>query len=1048
MTYGTASNTSINFIFECDQRTSALETGPTCKTTTPKHYECHWLTAYACRALVSVGCSIRDEDQKAGVIKQYDFLPLSMPSRNWEALTRSEKSDDVSYFINVCRTGFLPSDGAASVCPPTAGVCMVKKGKGYNLGRIKRGPQKIGSGIYLVYDDGDACDGGGNYSSRIEMQCGSTKGEPVYVDDSQCQYEFLWITSTACPDIPPKPVSDDCKATNPQTNVQFNLTPLRKKDGDYIMRGEEKGSTHHLNICGPLKNPPNSCPETSGVCYVGTETYNAGLANSRLHFVDGVLFLNLSNGDDCPRLKKKRETIISFVCNSSCVGQRCNGAPVFISETNCVSYITWHTSLVCESQYECAAFQTAGQGNNTKVKYSLGRLSRSDANWVVTNEEGDNGKVTSFYLNLCRPLVPMHGINCPAGSWACWVEGDQDPQDFGRAYDPPEVITEGEVRLVYKTKVACDPHKPDKQKEIHLTFICSYGSLGHPVLEHVEEECVYHVRWYTSAACPVEQKRVGICKIYDDGTGEVYDLNTLSKATDDLKSYLVSPQGDSRQFKISVCHALNDPGNCSEAGVCMLTKKDNGEEEKKALGYFKFRDMSYDKDEGMLILKYCSDDCSSRKDLTTSKIIFVCDKNQSTEGRPQLLSATKSKAEFTWRTSLVCPPFEVCVYDNGSSSYNLGLLSSRTRSWNYVHKGDRFWINICRGIKDGPKGCPSTASVCMMRRNSKKANVLGVTSSQRMSLIDGRLQLTYSGLPPVEGCIGGNPKVVFYFECGNHVGQPQFEREEWSSCSFIIKWKSSVACKDKLRQPLPSRNCVVKHPITGKSIDFHKLSSRTIYGMGEKQQKVSYKINICDDSQGKAHVSVDEKDLTVKSKSFYYEGAGSVFSLEMRTDGKSCKDKESPQLVVITFHCSLGEGGGSPKFDYVSSDCHLVFSWPTSIVCTEDLSRTVTDIPAVQAHQSSAAGKNVGIAFGVLLAVALIAVVAFLVYEPSKRHSLISCLRWNFKRHVLRKEIHFPTYRYQKLDLDDDDEADLLMKEAEGSDDEQEIDDDDDILPF
>ena len=127
MTYGTASNTSINFIFECDQRTSALETGPTCKTTTPKHYECHWLTAYACRALVSVGCSIRDEDQKTGEINQYDFLPLSMPSRNWEALVRSEKSDDVSYFINVCRTGFLPSDGAASVCPPTAGVCMVKK---------------------------------------------------------------------------------------------------------------------------------------------------------------------------------------------------------------------------------------------------------------------------------------------------------------------------------------------------------------------------------------------------------------------------------------------------------------------------------------------------------------------------------------------------------------------------------------------------------------------------------------------------------------------------------------------------------------------------------------------------------------------------------------------------------------------------------------------------------------------------------------------------------------------------------------------------------
>ena len=40
---------------------------------------------------------------------------------------------------------------------------------------------------------------------------------------------------------------------------------------------------------------------------------------------------------------------------------------------------------------------------------------------------------------------------------------------------------------------------------------------------------------------------------------------------------------------------------------------------------------------------------------------------------------------------------------------------------------------------------------------------------------DKKLQLTYSGLPGVDGCLQGNPKVVFYFECGNHVGQPQFK---------------------------------------------------------------------------------------------------------------------------------------------------------------------------------------------------------------------------------------------------------------------------------
>ena len=31
------------------------------------------------------------------------------------------------------------------------------------------------------------------------------------------------------------------------------------------------------------------------------------------------------------------------------------------------------------------------------------------------------------------------------------------------------------------------------------------------------------------------------------------------------------------------------------------------------------------------------------------------------------------------------------------------------------------------------------------------------------------------------------------------------------------------------------------------------------------------------------------------------------------------------------------------------------------------------------------------------------------------RHSFVSCVRMNFKRHVLRKEIKFPVYRYQKV---------------------------------
>ena len=78
--------------------------------------------------------------------------------------------------------------------------------------------------------------------------------------------------------------------------------------------------------------------------------HNAGKNNSRLYFDDGVLYLNLSGGDECHHVKKNRETIIQFVCNSNLKENSDHGNPVFISENDCTYYFVWHTSLVCETQ--------------------------------------------------------------------------------------------------------------------------------------------------------------------------------------------------------------------------------------------------------------------------------------------------------------------------------------------------------------------------------------------------------------------------------------------------------------------------------------------------------------------------------------------------------------------------------------------------------------------------------------------------------------------------------------------------------------------------
>ncbi|PFX34190.1 Cation-independent mannose-6-phosphate receptor [Stylophora pistillata] len=456
----------------------------------------------------------------------------------------------------------------------------------------------------------------------------------------------------------------------------------------------------------------------------------------------------------------------------------------------------------------------------------------------------------------------------------------------------------------------------------------------------------------------------------------------------------------------------------------------------------------------MMILRYCNKECG-KGGTVNSTITFICDREQLKGGQPELIqSYGKNGADFIFRTSLVCPPLErECSYTYSGNTYDLQLLTSRTGSWNYTSRNkDRFWINICRGISDGPKGCPSHASVCMIRAGKDKVNVLGLTSTQMMTYQGGKLQLQYSGLPS-DGCRKGvHPKVVFYFDCGSHVGQPSLSREEWSSCVVVINWKSSVACKVK-RERIEENNCVVKHPVTGRIIDFKKLlngseSTWKVIGRDEHVKEVSYYINVCD-KLGKgtkdlpsgcngdvASVCIENTPFTVTDKSIYYED--SIFSLEMTAD---------KVVFVINFQCSE-EKVGSPKFDYLSSNKHYFFTWTTSVVCAGELSREVTDIPEAGHKTVKSVGKkNLGIAFGVVFAVLLVIVFVVVFYKPSRRHKIISYLRVNFKTLVLRKEINYPTYRYQKLDVSDDDEADSLIKIAEGSDDEEE-NDDDDLLPF
>ena len=79
----------------------------------------------------------------------------------------------------------------------------------------------------------------------------------VAMSKQTCVYEFLWITSTACPvNTKNQQVFDNCTAVNPQTKVAFNLQSLKNNHEDYIVRDVKDNRTlFALNVCRQLVKP-------------------------------------------------------------------------------------------------------------------------------------------------------------------------------------------------------------------------------------------------------------------------------------------------------------------------------------------------------------------------------------------------------------------------------------------------------------------------------------------------------------------------------------------------------------------------------------------------------------------------------------------------------------------------------------------------------------------------------------------------------------------------------------------------------------------------
>ncbi|XP_014304449.1 LOW QUALITY PROTEIN: cation-independent mannose-6-phosphate receptor [Myotis lucifugus] len=1052
---------STTIFFYCDRSTQKpvfLQETSDCS------YLFEWRTQYACRPFDVTECSFKDA---AG--NNFDLSSLSRYSDNWEAVTSTGAPEH--YLINVCKS-LAPQPGAEP-CPPEAAACLLNGSKPVNLGRVRDGPQQKDGVTVLKYVDGDLCpDKIRKKSTTIRFTCSENQvnARPMFISAVEdCEFTFAWPTPAACPAR--SNVHGDCKVTNPATGHLFDLNSLGGKDG-HTAAYSEKGLVF-ISICGENEN----CAPGVGACF-GQTRISVGKANKRLTYADQVLQLVYEDGSPCPSKSGLRyKSVISFVCRPE-AGPTNRPMLISLEKRTCTLFFSWHTPLACEQVTECSV-------KNGSSIIDLSPLIHQTGGYEAYDESEDDASDTNpdYYINICQPLNPVHGLACPAGAAVCKVPVDGAPIDIGRVSGPPILNpVANEVYLNFESSTPCLADKNFNYTSL-ISFHCKRGvSMGTPELLRVSD-CDFVFEWETPLVCPDEVRTEG-CSLMDEQLDYSFNLSSLSKSTFKVTR-------DSRTYSVGVCTAAAglDEGGCKDGGVCLLSGS-------KGVSFGRLASMRLDyrhQDEAV-ILSYANGDtcppeteegdpcvfpftfngksyeecvlenrvrlwcattanydrdrewgfCRQSNSHRTSAIIFKCDE-EADIGRPQVFSETRGcEVTFEWKTKVVCPPKKMeCKFIQGHKTYDLRLLSSLTGSWFFDHEGASYYINLCQKVNKGPLDCSDRASVCK-KSASGDVQVLGLVHTQKLDVVDDKIIVTYS---KGDAC-GENrtASTVIELTCAKTVGRPAFRRFDVDTCTYHFSWDSRAACAVK-PQEVQMVNGTITNPINGKSVSLGDIyfkqfsASGDIRTNGDKylyeiqlssitssNNPACYGASVCQVKSNDQHFS---RKVGTSDKTKYYIQDGDL-DVVFSSSSKCGKDKTKTVSSTIFFHCDPLVNEGIPEFNHETADCQYLFSWYTSAVCPLgpgfDSEDAGADAPARTGL--SERSQAVGAVLSLLLVALTGCLLTLLLYKKERRETVLSkltsCCRGSAN----------VSYKYSKVNKEDEvdeNETEWLMEEIQAS---------------
>nr|XP_013042229.2 cation-independent mannose-6-phosphate receptor isoform X1 [Anser cygnoides] len=890
-----------------------------------------WDTKYACvKEREDLLCRVSDKR------KHYDLSPLIRSSdlaQNWEAVDSSlSEAGRKHYYINVCHK--VLKRGGASLCPDTAAICSVdKQNRSKNLGTFVSSPKKVGENIQLIYSNGDSCGVNKKIKTVITLVCrpGDLESAPILMSEGVCSYAFDWYTAAAC--VLSKTEGDNCQVSDAQAGFSFDLSPLAKKNGYYIVNTSEY--LFYINICGSV--PVELCHTQSAACQVTqnkNQFWSLGLPNSKLSYYDGLIQLTYKNGTAYNDEKKtQRSTLITFLCDR----QAGVGQPEYQVEDKYTYNFRWYTEYACpELPLECIVTDP-----NTMDQYDLSSLAKSEkrgGNWYAMDNSRPSER-KKYYINVCRPLLAVPG--CDRRASVCQVEYQHDRDSYYEATSisnlgvaSKELVVERprHILLTYSNGSVCinaDGKMTTYTTTIH--FVCSRGTLSSSPRFISIQECVVTFLWETEAACPIKETKDDsqTCSVRDPNSGFLFNLQPLASG----KGYMAT--GIGKTFLLNICGPMPDCGeiNGKQAAGCEA-------ENLTSVRMVELDKTLYLSGEGVLTLTYRGPLQVQSGTSDTFTVTFIC--NDSYPGelkfvREEINSVLNiHDTFFEFHTALACAPAPVdCqVTDAAGNEYDLSDLSKESEPWVAIDtsknaKKRTFFLNVCKPLPSVP-GCPGGAIGSCVKYADKSKN-LGVIQINPQAATDGSLSIIYLNGDTCKDKQRYSTRIIF--QCDQTMGSPVFEQE--NDCEFVFVWRTLAACPVHKAE---GENCQVKDPRYGHVYNLKPLSNKDIKVSTEEYD---YYFRVCGEitehckpeAQGVSSCQVKKMDSTFrKVAGLHTEKLTFKNGLIMinYTSGEKCH-KIYERSTAILFYCD--KTTSEPVFLKETPDCTYMFEWHTQYAC-------------------------------------------------------------------------------------------------------------------